>query len=81
MSAGLRKVSIRLGKGTYTLQTELDDATLENLRRIMSEITDRLDERVSQEDQLAVVCMTLGWKLEKISRRLKLLIEIMEKMK
>ena len=81
MSAGLRNVNLKLGKGTYMLQTELDDATLESLRRIMSEITDKLDERVPQEDQLAVVCMTLGWKLEKISRRMKLLLEFMEKMK
>ena len=81
MSAELRKVSLRLGKGTYTLQTVLDDDALENLTLIISEITDKLDERVPQEDQLAVICMTLGWKLEKISRRLKFLIEIMEKMK
>jgi len=81
MSAELRKVALKLGKGTYTLQTALDDNALANLTRTISEITDRLDERVPQEDQLAVICMTLGWKLEKISRRLKLLLEIMEKMK
>ncbi|MCL1941892.1 MAG: hypothetical protein FWG09_08100 [Synergistaceae bacterium] len=81
MSAELRKVSLRIGKGTYTLQTVLDDDAIENLTDVISEITDKLDERASQEDQLAVICMTLGWKLEKISRRLKLLLEIMEKIK
>jgi len=81
MSTDLRKVSLRLGKATYTLQTALDDSALESLTCLISEITGKLDERVSQEDQLAVICMTLGWKLEKISRRLKLLLETMEKMK
>ena len=81
MSAGLRNVTLKLGKGTYTLQTALDNAALENLMNVISEITDELDERVPQEDQLVITCMTLGWKLEKISRSLKLLLDIMEKMK
>jgi hypothetical protein len=81
MSAELRKVNLKLGKGTYTLRTVLDDDALKNLTRIISEITEKLEEQVPQEDQLAIICMTLGWKLEKISRRLKLLLETMEKMK
>ncbi|MCL1875842.1 MAG: hypothetical protein FWF87_06250 [Synergistaceae bacterium] len=81
MSAELRKVNLKIGKGTYTLQTVLDDDAVRNLTRIISEVTDKLDEQVPQEDQLAVICMTLGWKLEKISRRLKLLLETMEKIR
>ena len=81
MSAELRKISLKLGKGTYTLQTALDDDAIRNLTRVISEITDKFEEQVSQEDQLAIICMTLGWKLEKISRRLKLLLETMEKMR
>lgn len=81
MSTELRKVSLKIGKGTYTLQTVLDDEALRNLTRIISEVTDKLDEQVPQEDRLAVICMTLGWKLEKISRRLKLLLDTMEKMR
>jgi len=81
MSTELRKVSLKLGKGTYTLRTALDDEALRNLTRVVSEIAGKLDEQVPQEDQLAIICMTLGWKLEKISRRLKLLLETMDKMK
>jgi hypothetical protein len=81
MSAELRKVSLKLGKGTYTLRTVLDDNAIKNLTKIISDVTDKLDEQVPQEDQLAIICMTLGWKLEKATRRLKLLLEIMEKMK
>ena len=81
MSVELRKVGLKLGKGTYTLQTALDDDAIRNLTRVISEITDRLDEQVPQEDQLAIICMTLGWKLEKISRRLKILLDTMEKMR
>jgi len=81
MSAELRKISLKLGKGTYTLQTALDDDAIRNLTRVISGITDKLEEQVSQEDQLAIICMTLGWKLEKVSRRLKILIETMEKMR
>jgi hypothetical protein len=80
MSTKLRKVSLKLGKRTYTLQTVLDDDALKNLTRIISEITDKFEEQVPQEDQLAIICMTLGWKLEKTSRRLKLLLETMKKM-
>ena len=81
MSADLRKVSLKIGKGTYTLQTVLDDDALRNLTRIISEVTDKLDEHVPQEDRLAIICMTLGWRLEKIARRLKLLVETMDKIK
>jgi hypothetical protein len=80
MSVEHRKVSIKIGKGTYTLQTVLDDDALKNLTRIISEVTDKLDEQVPQEEQLAITCMTLGWKLEKISRRLKILLDTMGKM-
>ena len=81
MSAELRKVILKLGKGTYTLQTALDDNAIKNLTRAISEVADKLDERVPQEEQLAIICMTLGWKLEKISRRLNNLLETMEKIK
>jgi hypothetical protein len=81
MLAELRKVNLKLGKGTYTLQTMLDDVAIGDLTRAISGIADKLDERVPQEEQLAIICMTLGWKLEKISRRLKLILDIMEKMK
>ncbi|MCL2768105.1 MAG: hypothetical protein FWE49_05225 [Synergistaceae bacterium] len=81
MSAELRKVNLRIGKGSYTLQTVLEDDEIDSLTRTISEITEKLDERVPQEEQLAVICMTLGWRLEKISRRLRLLIESMEKMR
>jgi hypothetical protein len=80
MSSELRKVNLKLGKGTYTLWTVLDDNALKSLTRMISEITEKLEEQVPQEDQLAIICMTLGWKLEKISRRLKLLLKTMEKM-
>jgi len=81
MSTELRKVNFKLGKGTYTLQTMLDDVAIGDLTRAISGITDKLDERVPQEEQLAIICMTLGWKLEKISRRLKLILDTMEKIK
>jgi hypothetical protein len=81
MSTELRKVNLRIGKGTYTLRTALDDDALKNLTRIISEVAEKLDEQVPQDDQLAIICMTLGWKLEKISRRLRILLEAMEKMK
>ena len=81
MSTELRKVSLKIGKGIYTLRTALDDEALKNLTRTISEVAEKLDEQVPQEDQLAIICMTLGWKLEKISRRLKLLLDTMEKMK
>ncbi|MCL2147051.1 MAG: hypothetical protein FWH52_04495 [Synergistaceae bacterium] len=80
MSAELRKVNLKLGKGTYTLWTVLDDNALNSLTRMISEVTEKLEEQVPQEDQLAIICMTLGWKLEKISRRLRLLLDTMEKM-
>ena len=81
MSAEPRKVNLKLGKGTYTLWTVLDDNALKSLTHMISEVTEKLEEQVPQEDQLAIICMTLGWKLEKISRRLRLLLETMDKMK
>jgi hypothetical protein len=67
----LRRVNLRLGKNSYTLQTSLDDKTLRNIMEAAEETIQDIKDRASQEDLLVFICLTFGWKLQKISGRLE----------
>lgn len=77
----LRKIKLKIGKRSYNLQTALDDDAVERVAALTSEIAGKLDEFTPQEERLALVCMTLAWKLERATAKMKLLAETMDKLK
>lgn len=81
MEEALREVKIKIGKGNYTLQTALDEESVERVSELIAEITSKITEYTTKEEILALVCMTLGWRLEKTALRLKTLAETMDKLK
>lgn len=82
MSQSLREIKLKIGKGTYTIQTVLDGDTIERVSALISEVMGKVDEyNTTKEEALALTCLTLGWKLDKITRRLKVLAETMDKLK
>lgn len=81
MSDSLREVKLKIGKGTYTIQTALDDESLERVSEVVSEIIGKFGTYTTKEEALALVCLTLGWRLEKATRRLKTLADMVDKLK
>ena len=70
MTPILHDATVKIGKQTYNIRTTLDD---ENLLRVMNLITDvveRLDETLDQEKTLLLLCLQLGWTLEKMRSKI-----------
>lgn len=81
MEESLRNVKLKIGKGTYSLQTALDDDSVARVSELIAEVMSKVENFSTKEEALALVCMTLGWKLDKATRRMKILAETMDKLK
>lgn len=70
MTSSLRDVKIKVGRSVYHVRTSLDDESLTRVTELMAEITGDLDRTLDQEKILLLLCLQLGWTLEKIRSRI-----------
>ena len=68
--ANRREVRILVGRRSYRMQTELDDATLNRVVGIVEEVCEAVDDSVDQNHLLMLTCLQLAYNIEKISELL-----------
>ena len=66
-----REIRIPIGKRSYSMQTELDDDTINRVAGIVNEVCRAINGNIEQDELLMLTCLQLAYKLEKISERLE----------
>ncbi len=67
----LREVRILIGRRSYRMQTALDEATLERVTSMVTEIATDVGAGVDQDTLLMFTCLQLAYSLDKIAQRLQ----------
>ena len=78
MTPSLHDVTIKVGRSVYNIKTTLDDASLARVVGMMSEISAGFEHAPDQERTLLLLCLQLGWALEKVRSRLESVSEEFE---
>ncbi len=79
MTSSLRDVTIKVGRSVYHVRTSLDDESLMRVTKLMAEFTGELEHTLDQEKILLLLCLQLGWTLEKIRSKIDVFSEELEK--
>jgi hypothetical protein len=78
VTSSLRDVTIKVGRKIYHVRTSLDEESLARVLANMAEITGGLENSLDQEKLLLLLCLQLGWSLEKIRSRIDSVAEELE---
>ena len=70
--ADRREVRIKIGKRSYSIQTELDDEMLKRVVDIVKEAGGVINGSVDQDNLLMLTCLQLAYNLEKVSELLEI---------
>ena len=67
----LREVRILIGRRSYRMQTALDEATLDRVISMVTEIGEVVGTGVDQDTLLMFTCLQLAYSLDQIAQRLQ----------
>ncbi len=68
-----RGVALNIGKGVYTITTQLDNEALDRVRGLIDEACGEITKGSRQEDILMLACLRLAYSLDAVSEKLKVL--------
>lgn len=66
-----REASLNIGKGVYTISTQLDNETLDRVRALIEEACGEVQKGARQEDVLVLACLRLAYGLDAVSEKLR----------
>ena len=70
-----RDVFLTIGKGTYTINTPLDNAELDRVKALIDEASGEIIKGARQEDILMLTCLRLAYSLDSVSYKLNKILE------
>ena len=68
---GLRTVVLRLGEGTYSLRTRLDEESWDRVKALVGAVFDEAPRHLPREQRLVMACLEMALSLDRIGERLK----------
>ena len=75
-----RDVYLTIGKGTYTLNTPIENDELDRIKNIIDDACGEIVKGAKQEDILMLTCVRLAYALDNVNGKLKnILAKIDEK--
>ena len=66
-----RGVALNIGKGVYTITTQLDNESLDRVRSLIDEACGEITKGARQEDILMLACLRLAYSLDAVNEKLK----------
>ena len=70
-----RDVYLTIGKSSYTLNTSIDNETLDRIKALIDEACGEIIKGAKQEDILMLTCVRLAYSLDTINEKLKTVLE------
>ncbi len=70
-----RDVYLTIGKGSYTLNTSIDNETLDRIKALIDEACGEIIKGAKQEDILMLTCVRLAYALDTINGKLKIILD------
>ena len=70
-----RDVSLNIGKGIYTINTPLENETIDRIKALINEACGEITIGNKQEDLLMLTCLRLAYSLDAVNEKLKLILE------
>ena len=70
-----RDVFLTIGKGTYTINTPLDNSELDRVKSLIDEACGEIIKGARQEDTLVLTCLRLAYTLNGVSTKLNKILE------
>ncbi len=67
----LRTVALRLGEGTYSLRTRLDEESWDRVKTLVGAAFDEAPRHLPREQRLVMACLEMALSLDRIGERLK----------
>ena len=67
----LRTVALRLGEGTYSLRTRLDEESWDRVKALVGAAFDETPRQLPRDQRLVLACLQMALSLDRIGERLK----------
>ena len=69
-----RDISLNIGKSVYTINTSLDNESIDRVKALIDEACGEISKGTNQEDLLMLACLRLGYSLDTVSQKLNALL-------
>ena len=73
-----RDVFLTIGRGSYTIQTAIEDDELDRIKSLIDEACGKITEGSKQEDMLMLTCLRLAYALDSVNGKLNKTLELLE---
>ncbi len=74
-----RDVFLTIGRGSYTIQTAIENEELDRIKSLIDEACGEITEGAKQEDMLMLTCLRLAYSLDSVNEKLKKVLERLDK--
>ncbi len=71
MHKPVREVTLNVGKGVYTVSTQLPDEVIDGIREVMAEACGEAHKGARQEEVLLMACLRLAYSIVDVSGKLR----------
>ena len=66
-----RDITLNIGKGVYTVNTPLDNDSMDRVKDLIDEACGEISKGAKQEDLLMLTCLRLAYSLDAVNEKLK----------
>ena len=73
-----RDVFITIGRGSYTIQTAIENEDLDRIKSLIDDACGEITEGANQEDMLMLACLKLAYSLDAVNEKLKNILSKLE---
>ena len=72
-----RDITLNIGKGVYTVNTPLDNDSMDRVKDLIDEACGEISKGSKQEDLLMLTCLRLAYSLDAVNEKLKAILSSM----
>ena len=69
-----RDITLNIGKGVYTVNTPLDNDSMDRVKDLIDEACGEISKGINQEDLLMLTCLRLAYSLDAVNEKLKAIL-------
>ena len=74
-----RDVFLTIGKGTYTINTPLENDELDRIKNLINDACGEIIKGAKQEDILMLTCLRLAYSLDSVGGKVRKILENIDK--
>ncbi len=74
-----RDVFLTIGKGTYTINTPLENEELDRIKNLINDASGEIIKGAKQEDILMLTCLRLAYSLDSVGNKVRKILENIDK--